>query len=567
MAAPSLDLDWEEGVFRALRSLWRRLVPDAQPFDPGQAAVLEPMVRRLSVLASLVAAAPLRVLPASGDGGLRGDDVLVPPHIAVAPDPEANAALYVLRVVVAGALHRHATPHVPLDQQLGRVVERLGQELPGFLPAWDAACHLQDAAGETVLWGPILALPTSRAAPGETEEPSSRPPGAEAEVQAQDEVVVHQLDDEEALQLPTHAFEKVETAESFNGTMRQLDGEDDLADQLEALEEVNFADVLRGGPEAHSLLHADIALDADIPDVANIQPGERGIPYPEWSARKGRYLADWCQVYPTPLPRGHAEWGLRRRHHHARTIQRLQGELLRHRDRLRGAPRQLDGESVDIDALTRAWSTLRAGRTPSPRLYTRQTRQQRDIATLVLLDVSLSTDAWVGDHRVLDVARDSVLVLGEVADQLGDRLSVVAFASHTRHRVRAWMVRDWNEPWSVGRGRLGSLYPQGYTRIGPALRHGIATLSKVPARSRLLLLVSDGKPTDYDRYEGRHGMADVRQALREAHQQGVRVHALAIDRRASDWLPAMLGPGGWDVLQQPHQLPEAMTRAYARFSG
>lgn len=567
MPAPSLDLDWEQGAFRALRALWRRLVPERAELDGDRAAVLAPLARRLSVLASLVAGEPLRVLPAAGAGGLRGDDVLMPPHLDLAPDPEANAALYVLRAVVAGSMRQDDLHEGTVEQSVERAVRRLSTELPAFLPAWDAACLLQDAAGVCVLWGPVYTLSESRGSFGDDDPTSRAAPTSDAEVLALEDLKVHQLDEEEALQLPSHAFEKVETAESFTGTMRQLDGEDDLDDQLEALEEVNFGDLLRGGPQAHSLLRADISLDADIPDVSDVHDDEPHVKYDEWSVRRGRYLPQHCRVFPTPLHRGDPAWGAQRKQAHRRTITRLLGELQRHRDRLRGAPRQLDGEAVDIDALAQAWATLKAGRTPSPRLYTRQTRQQRDVATLVLLDVSLSTDAWVGQRRVLDVARDSVLVLGEVADQLGDRLSVVAFASHTRHKVRAWMVRDWNEPWSTGRARLGMLQPQGYTRIGPALRHGIATLSAVAARSRLLLLVSDGKPTDYDRYEGRHGMADVRQALREAHQRGVRVHALAIDTEARDWLPSMLGPGGWDVLDNPDQLPDAMTRAYSRFRG
>jgi len=265
MAGPSLELDWEQGAFRALRALWRRLVPERAAFDADRAAELAPLSRRLSVLASMVAGEPLRVLPAAGAGGLRGDDVLMPPYIELAPDPEANAALYVLRAVLAGALHQDGHEDGMIEDWVDRAVARLADELPAFRPAWDAACRLQDAAGVCVLWGPVYTLSESRAQPGEEETAARGAPTSDAEVTALEELKVHQLDEEEALQLPTHAFEKVETAESFNGTMRQLDGEDDLDDQLEALEEVDFGDLLRGGPEAHSLLRADIALDADIP--------------------------------------------------------------------------------------------------------------------------------------------------------------------------------------------------------------------------------------------------------------------------------------------------------------
>lgn len=106
-----------------------------------------------------------------------------------------------------------------------------------------------------------------------------------------------------------------------------------------------------------------------------------------------------------------------------------------------------------------------------------------------------------------------------------------------------WEVKGWNDPWPVARDRLRAIAPQGYTRIGPALRHATAGLAAESADQRLLLLVSDGKPTDYDRYEGRYGVGDIRQALREADRVGVRVHALAVDAVARDYLPPMFGRG------------------------
>jgi nitric oxide reductase NorD protein len=211
-----------------------------------------------------------------------------------------------------------------------------------------------------------------------------------------------------------------------------------------------------------------------------------------------------------------------------------------------------------------AWASVRAGRTPSPRLYVESAKVQRDVATLVLLDVSLSTDSWVADRRVLDVAKESVLVLGEVLDRMGEDVEVLAFASHTRHKVRCWTVREWGEPWSLGRGRLSRLEPQGYTRIGPALRHANARLASRPEKFKDLILVSDCKPTDYDRYEGRHGIADVRKALAEAQRLGVRIQALTIDAQASGWLPAMFGPARWSVLSRPERLPEALVQTAAR---
>ena len=143
---------------------------------------------------------------------------------------------------------------------------------------------------------------------------------------------------------------------------------------------------------------------------------------------------------------------------------------------------------------------------------------------------------------------------------------VQAFASNTRNCCRVWTVRGEAEPWASARGRLGVLEPQGYTRIGPALRHATATLEAISADRKLLLLISDGKPNDYDRYEGRYGIGDVRMVLREAQQRGIHTHALAVDAVARDYLPSMLGPGAWSVLLTPDRLPESLTGVYGRLT-
>jgi len=626
MAPPRIELDWEESIFRGLLSLWRRWAPSSRSLGPG-AVALEPERRALTTLAQMLAAEPVRVLAARGVGGIRGRDLLLPPVFDIAPDAATNRRLLVVRTAISAAMRRLSRgesldvtgPAAPLESlQLAReACDWLEGELPGFAREnreahqWIEANRpdpeslrgrarlLEDARRSAIcggrpwqdaqlreaiqrtsargpespgipLWGELIeTISGSEAIAGNPDEHDKAPEIESEEIAPTIEALRRvELDSEEKDDVVlVHNFEKVDALDSYNGGVRNTDGSDELDSHLDALDEVELGDLIRDDDVAHSVLRADLSLGLDVPDVGSVGPGERGIKYDEWDGRKGRYRRDWCTVYPAPMHATEPRWAAQALTRHSRLVRDLRRRLEIHRTGLRAKDRQLDGDDVDLAALVDAHGALRAGRGLDPRLYVRQERRRRDFATTILLDVSLSTDSWVDDRRVLDVAREAILVLGEVAHQLGDRLQLLTFASHTRNHCRVWEVKGWNDPWPAARDRLGAIAPQGYTRIGPALRHATAGLAAEPADHRLLLLVSDGKPSDYDRYEGRYGIADIRQALREADRAGVHAHALAVDAVARDYLPPMFGHGNWDVLTHPEQLPEVLTTVYGRRTG
>jgi nitric oxide reductase NorD protein len=621
---PNLSFDWEEGIFRGLLSLWRRVAPEREVTD-GATVSLADHRPALTTLAQLVAGEPVRLLPARDLGGVRGRDLLLPRTLLLSADTAVNRRMYVVRACVSAAMRRatHGAPMrftgalAPLESlRRARVATRwLVATLPRFEELHREAVTLEQGLrpDPAVLRGRERVLEEARQAALRGEEPweckriaeSLRAParagrrsaavaiwgewipaldapepdaacdppspghGADSEELAPDveELRRVRLDEKEKQDaVLIHTFEKVETLDSYRGGARDTDGADELDAQLDALREVDLGDLVRGEDAAHAVLRADLQMGISVPDIAGEEPQERGIPYPEWDGRRRRYREDWCTVYPTTLRETDPLWASEACARQRRSIRDLRRRLEVHRSGLRPLGRQLDGEDVDLAALVDAHAAARAGRADDLRLYLRQEKQRRDYATCVLLDASLSTDSWVENRRVLDVAREAVLVLGEVADQLGDRLQVLAFASQTRNRCRVIEVKGWRDPWPLARARLGALEPQGYTRIGPAVRHATDRLAAEKADRRLLLLVSDGKPTDYDRYEGAYGVSDVRQALREAERREICAHALAVDAVARDYLPAMFGAGAWHVLPHPGHLPSVLTTVYGRLT-
>jgi nitric oxide reductase NorD protein len=392
-------------------------------------------------------------------------------------------------------------------------------------------------------------------------------PTTEVEAPAVDSIqVVEFASDEKKNPPPSVPFERAETLDSYQGPGRDFDGGDELNAHLDALEEVDLGSLVRGAGSAQSLLRGDLDLGRDVAETGREDAPRSAVYYDEWDARKGRYQKKWCAVYPARAAMGDPEWARGKLVEHRNLIRKLRARLEAARTGIRGIPRQLDGEEIDLDAATDAIVSLAAGCHQDVRVYRRQRKRRRDHVTTVLLDVSMSTDSWIEGRRTLDVGREAALVLGQVADELGDRLEILAFASETRNRCHVWEVKGFGESWVIGKGRLAGLRPTGYTRVGPALRHATAKLLQEEAEARLLLLISDAKPTDYDRYEGRYGLADVRKALDEAEKCGVRTHALAIDSVARDHLPALFGRNRWDALRHPDELLDVLTIVYGRLT-
>ena len=196
-------------------------------------------------------------------------------------------------------------------------------------------------------------------------------------------------------------------------------------------------------------------------------------------------------------------------------------------------------------------------------MHLAQRRQGRDLAVVLLVDVSLSTDGWIDNRRILDVEKEALTVLTSGLAACGDDLAILTFTSRRRDWVRVETVKDFGEAadGAVMR-RIAALKPGFYTRIGAAVRHASHVLEQRPNRHRLLILLTDGKPNDVDHYEGRYGIEDSRMAVREARRQGISVFGVTVDRGAQDYFPALFGRGGYAIIDRLARLPAALPGLY-----
>ena len=353
-----------------------------------------------------------------------------------------------------------------------------------------------------------------------------------------------------------HSFEKIETLEEFNGNWRELDGADQIEEMSEALEELQFNQVIRTEESSEGYLKSDHAGFA-----SEILGDTRGpFLYPEWDFKKKTFRRDHCSVTesePNQSQQG-AEVILKKNHG---TLLKLKHDLDRILNRFSPEPRQVQGDDIDLDAAVEYLVDRSIGHTPSERLYRKRRRNMRDVDLLLLLDNSLSTDSYKNGIRVLDAERDAMLLFGEALADANLPFACYSFFSKTRHNCQVNKLHGFEESWTNSRNRLMGLEPRGYTRIGPALRHATAILEPRRSRHRWIVLFTDGHPNDYDRYEGRYGQEDVRHAIQEAEAEGIGIHLLSFDRSRD-----VFGSFTQSALNLRH-MPELLIGFYSRIAG
>ncbi|MEO7041654.1 MAG: VWA domain-containing protein [Gemmatimonadaceae bacterium] len=286
-----------------------------------------------------------------------------------------------------------------------------------------------------------------------------------------------------------------------------------------------------------------------------------GVLYPEWDCNASSYRELGAVVRRVAAVDGSASWPERELGEHPALVRRVRREFERLRARRTRLLRQRDGEELDLDACVRALADAATGDASDDRLYAAVRPARRPIAITLLVDVSGSTrDEVTPGRRVIDVEKTTLLFASEAFDALGDSYSIQTFASGGAADVRVATLKDFRESNSdTVRRRIAGIEAGGHTRLGAAIRHASATISSQPAGHRLLLILSDGKPNDVDRYFTTYAIEDSRQAVFEARSAGIFPFCLTVDSNDPDpYLTRVFGSAGHTILRRPEQLPAAL---------
>ena len=201
-------------------------------------------------------------------------------------------------------------------------------------------------------------------------------------------------------------------------------------------------------------------------------------------------------------------------------------------------------------------------------IYRDLRNETRDLSCMLLADLSLSTDAYINNtSRVIDVIRDALYLFTEALSVTGDRFALHGFSSRNRNHVRFHNIKDFDQAYDNDvRGYIDAIRPGYYTRMGAAIRYASQLLEKEATSQKLLLIITDGKPNDLDKYEGRYGIEDTRQAILEAEKKGLQPFCVTIDEKAEDYLPYLFGKNAYILIKNAAELPTKLPLLYLRLT-
>jgi len=329
--------------------------------------------------------------------------------------------------------------------------------------------------------------------------------------------------------------------------------------------------------EPDELSGAEAWSESETPEQV-LSEGEVAYNYDEWDRELTDHRLGWCRVIEKRVKQGDRAFveDTRERHKGVISSIRHQFQLMKPENLTRVA-NEVDGEEFDLNAVIDYVIDRRADGHQSERIYTKRLRRRRDVAVSFLLDQSSSTARTIGRHplqpytrpgrRIIEIEKEGLVLMSEALEAVGDVYSINGFTSEGRRNVKFYVVKDFDEKYNDEvKGRIGGINYQNNTRLGAAIRHATARLAKQDARTRLLIVLSDGRPYDHDYGDARYAREDTREALRQAKTEGITPFCITIDRESEAELRDLYGEIGYTIIDDVLSLPERLPGIYRRLT-
>lgn len=582
---------FDEYLYSKIYAYFKQKKLDKQELE--RTVTLNDIRERLTILARAVTGKAIDIFPAEREGGYKNNSFFLPATFGLMPTFSENLMFYCYRILYLSTQQKlclNAKDESELNTEIARkkaelnseiILKNLWEDYPSLQRVFEKIKSQIENQTEknkpfdyTWLYGKLMLNSAETIEKKELQNISNK-----TKEQNQDEIktILHVKAVENIKNIEvdkkqqedyvlTHNFEKVDTAEEFDGVWRDFDGDDELENHQNALDELSMKFTVRVDDTIHSVYQADFTENTNIADSSTSNAEESFVMFDEWNYAKRTYRKNYCKVYPKICNNSDFPFYKNTIAENASTLMILRKMLTSINNKRQKQLRQKDGDEFDIDVLNDMYTDIFSKKTPNENVYLSRRKKEKSISITLLLDVSLSSDGYAKGNRIIDVEKQAAILFGEVLNEFDIDFSVQGFYSKTRNFTYCVTLKHFDEKWNTAKTKIGSIQPEGYTRIGSALRYCAAQMQKRQSEKKWLILLSDGKPNDYDKYEGKYGIEDVRQALLEMKAANINAYALAIESQAKYYLPQMFGQNHYQILSHPRELISSLAKLFDKIN-
>ena len=323
---------------------------------------------------------------------------------------------------------------------------------------------------------------------------------------------------------------------------------------------------------------SDSPEQSGLGEVPHVEPegdddedlGERVFHYDEWDHKIEDYRPAWCILTEHRQTRTQEGFVAATFYEFGGVVTQIRRNFqLMRPEALRKMRRQEDGDDLDTDGLVEYVVDRRARIAPTPRVYVKREKRDRDVTTAFVVDMSSSTDRKIdGRKRIIDIEKEALLLMCEALEAIRDEYAIYGFSGSGREDCQFYVVKELGERYDDRvKGRIGGIYARQKTRMGPALRHATRRLAAADSHVKLMILLTDGKPYDSDTYQDNaYAQEDTKMALREARREKIHLFCVTVDREGADYLPHMYSDANFVIIDDVRTLPQKLPQLYRRLT-
>ncbi|MCB9263227.1 MAG: VWA domain-containing protein [Flavobacteriales bacterium] len=545
---------------------------------------------RLLFIARALTGSPIEIYPAEREGGYKNDDFFLPEKINLFSSVDQNVQFYFFRIFFLSIQYQlqlnlmkptenEEITEKQTEQNAKPILEKMETDFPNVYSIYQGLLNqfiLQNQSQTPELfwfYGKWMYNSPNTIKNPKTNHEKNNPLAQALSEEIKTIIKSKPVEEIKAIEIDkkaqedyvlNHNFEKVETADEFSGSWRDFDGEDDLEDHADAINELSMRYVVRTDEQNKSIYQSDFRENVSIAEGDNTQSNETVLSYPEWDYKSKEYKPDFCKIYISKLMGADQSFYAKTLSEQQKTLTGLRKMLAAVNNKRRLQRRLQDGSQFDTDAVTDYFVDTFGKKDPSDKIYVSDRKKEKSLSIALLIDMSMSADSYADNNRIIDVERQVSILFGEILHEQSVDFAVYGFNSKTHNHSNFIIVKDFDDPWKKSVANFSYLEPTGYTRIGAAIRHCNQLLQARENQKKWMILLSDGKPNDFDRYEGKYGIEDIRKALHELNFNHIQHYALAIEANAKFYLPQMFGVNHFQILSSANQLVNAMVRLYEK---